>query len=424
MRAVRRVCLGSSLLLLCVVGCDRSHPVEPVFRTEAAGATGPAVKAPSNANAVAVSDTRIDVSWRDNSTNETGFDVWRSSTGPAGTFTKVGGTGANQTKYSDVGLTNATQYCHRVRAFRNYDGKTSYSDFSNTACATTLAPGSITITTATTGSNPDPDGYSVRLDAESDQPIGPNATVTIATVSVGSHTLSLSGVEWNCSVNGANPRTVSVAGGATTETVFAVTCGPGNSLVVTTVTTGVDVDANGYHVGAAKTCWGTPDCRICPTCGDADVPVNGTATISGLQSGDYLVELSGVASNCGITASPPSIVAVPGAVEFDIACAPIPPGTEVCDNGLDDDGDGLIDSSDPDCQLVCPYGDCFADACGGGYICGRDGCCTPHCNDGVLDGSESDVDCGGYCSPCAAGNRCEWGTDCASGSCVNNVCQP
>ena len=62
---------------------------------------------------------------------------------------------------------------------------------------------------------------------------------------------------------------------------------------------------------------------------------------------------------------------------------------------FDDDGDGLIDSDDPDCQLFCPYGDCFADACGPGYICGYDGCCTPHCNDGVVDGSESDVDCGG-----------------------------
>jgi len=421
---LRHLALPCLIPLLWMIACDRKQPVAPALEAGVSGVGGPTVKAPSNTNASAASDTRIDVSWQDNSTNETGFDVWRSSTGPTGTFTKVGGTGANQTKYSDVGLTYATQYCHKVRAFRNYDGKTSYSDLSNTACATTLAPGSIKITTATTGSNPDADGYSVRVDAESDQPIGPNATVTIAAVSVGSHTLSLSGVEWNCSVNGANPRTVSVAGGATTETVFAVTCGPGNSLVVTTVTTGVDVDANGYHVGATKTCWGTPDCRICPTCGDADVPVNGTATISGLQSGDYLVELSGVASNCGITASPPSIVAVPGAVEFDIACAPIPPGTEVCDNGLDDDGDGLIDSNDPDCQLVCPYGDCFADACGPGYICGFNGCCTPHCFDGVEDGSETDVDCGGDCSPCAAGRHCYGNYDCASSICVNNGCQP
>lgn len=421
--SLRHLGLKCLIPLLWLIACDRKQPVAPVLEAGVSGVGGPAVKAPSNTNASTVSESRIDVSWQDNSTGETGFEVWRSPSGLDGTFTKLAGTGANVASYGDAGLTASTKYCYRIRAFRNYDGKTSYSDLSNTACVTTLAPGAIKITTATTGSYLDPDGYSVRMDGGPDQPIGTNAAVTIAGVSVGEHTLSLSGVEWNCSVNGANPRTVSVAGGATTETVFAVSCGPGYSLVVTTVTTGVDVDANGYHVGAAKTCWGTPDCRICPTCGDADLAVNGTATISGLQSGDYLVELSGVASNCSLIASPPSIVAVPGAVEFDVACAPIPPGTEVCENGLDDDGDGLIDSDDPDCQLFCPYGDCFADACGPGYICGYDGCCTPHCNDGVVDGSESDVDCGGYCLPCAAGKYCGSNFDCASGVCVNNICQ-
>ena len=137
---LRHLALPCLIPLLWLIACDRKQPVAPALEAGVSGVGGPTVKAPSNTNASAASDTRIDVSWQDNSTNETGFDVWRSSTGPAGTFTKVGGTGANQTKYSDVGLTNATQYCHRVRAFRNYDGKTSYSDLSNPACATTLAP--------------------------------------------------------------------------------------------------------------------------------------------------------------------------------------------------------------------------------------------------------------------------------------------
>src|SRR2546426_10729482 len=166
---LRHLALPCLIPLLWLIACDRKQPVAPALEAGVSGVGGPTVKAPSNTNASAASDTRIDVSWQDNSTNETGFDVWRSSTGPAGTFTKVGGTGANQTKDSDVGLTNATQYCHRVRAFRNYDGKTSYSDFSNTACATTLAQGSINVTTATTCSDPDPEGYSVPLEAETEQ---------------------------------------------------------------------------------------------------------------------------------------------------------------------------------------------------------------------------------------------------------------
>jgi hypothetical protein len=36
----------------------------------------------------------------------------------------------------------------------------------------------------------------------------------------------------------------------------------------------------------------------------------------------------------------------------------------------------------------------------------------------VLDGSETDVDCGGPCAPCAQGKACNVNADCASGSCA------
>ena len=358
MVAVGRLCLGASLLALCVAGCDRSPPTEPPTVEAASTARGgPTVKAPSSPTAIALSESQIDVAWQDNSTNETGFEVHRSTGGASATFTLLAPTGANVTNYSDTGVDPLTQYCYKVRAFRRADGKTGYSGFSTPACATTLAPppqpGSIQVTAATSGSYPDPDGYFVRLDGGPDNLIGTNASITIAPVPGGDHTVWLGGVAWNCFVDGANPRSVSVNGG-TKEVAFAVICGPGSSLQVTAVTTGVDFDANGYHVTASKTCWGTPDCLMCPTCGEADVPVNGTVTTSALESGDYLVELRGVASNCGVSGSNPLIVAVPGTVDFNVACAPIPPGTEVCDNGLDDDGDGLTDSLDPDCQRPSP----------------------------------------------------------------------
>ena len=98
------------------------------------------VNAPSNTNAISVSDGRIDVSWQDNSTNETGFEVHRSATGSAGVFTLVATTTANVTARTDTGLNPSTQYCYKARAFITVGSGTSYSDFSNTACATTLAP--------------------------------------------------------------------------------------------------------------------------------------------------------------------------------------------------------------------------------------------------------------------------------------------
>jgi hypothetical protein len=100
--------------------------------TTLASATIPA--APSNLAATAVSSSEIDLTWLDNSTNETGFKVERaaSSTGP---WTQIGTAGANALSYSDrAGLAAATPYWYRVRAY-NTAGDSAYS---NTATATTL----------------------------------------------------------------------------------------------------------------------------------------------------------------------------------------------------------------------------------------------------------------------------------------------
>jgi hypothetical protein len=51
-------------------------------------------------------------------------------------------------------------------------------------------------------------------------------------------------------------------------------------------------------------------------------------------------------------------------------------------------------------------------------------CPGPTCSDGVQNGWETGVDCGGPgCSPCASTQACLAGTDCTSGSCVGLVCQ-
>lgn len=47
------------------------------------------------------------------------------------------------------------------------------------------------------------------------------------------------------------------------------------------------------------------------------------------------------------------------------------------------------------------------------------------CSDGVKNGAETDKDCGGdTCSPCADGQGCNVGPDCASSSCINGTCLP
>jgi hypothetical protein len=47
----------------------------------------------------------------------------------------------------------------------------------------------------------------------------------------------------------------------------------------------------------------------------------------------------------------------------------------------------------------------------------------PTCSDGVKNGTETDVDCGGSCRRCENGKSCGTQDDCASALCVNGKCQ-
>ncbi|MEI7557079.1 fibronectin type III domain-containing protein [Candidatus Chlorohelix sp.] len=93
-----------------------------------------APKAPTVLAASPISSTRIDLTWHDNSDNETGFRVERSPNGST-SWTSLTTLAANTTSYSDTGLTPNTAYYYRVLATNNGTD----SDYSNTANATTLA---------------------------------------------------------------------------------------------------------------------------------------------------------------------------------------------------------------------------------------------------------------------------------------------
>ena len=91
--------------------------------------------APSNLIATPLSTSQIDLSWVDNSNNETGFKIERK-TGVGGSYNQIASVGANVTTYSDSGRNQGTTYCYRVRAY-NAGGNSAYS---NEACATTFSP--------------------------------------------------------------------------------------------------------------------------------------------------------------------------------------------------------------------------------------------------------------------------------------------
>jgi hypothetical protein len=100
----------------------------------ASATTQGAPAAPSGLTATGVTSSRIDLQWTDNSTNEAGFKIERSTDGV--NFTQVASAGVNQVTYSNTGLTASTAYTYRVRA---YEGSNN-SGYSNNATATTLPP--------------------------------------------------------------------------------------------------------------------------------------------------------------------------------------------------------------------------------------------------------------------------------------------
>ncbi len=81
---------------------------------------------PGGLKAQAVSDSQIDLTWMDNSSNEMGFKLERAlnATGP---WTEIRTVNADATSASDTGLNAMTVYYYRVRAF-NEVGQSGYSD--------------------------------------------------------------------------------------------------------------------------------------------------------------------------------------------------------------------------------------------------------------------------------------------------------
>ena len=96
---------------------------------------------PTHLTARAVSFQEINLTWRDNSVNETGFRVQRRWEGSAD-WLEIGTVTANTTTFSDSGLEPATSYLYRVQAFNRIVA----SDFSSEATAMTprLLPPAVT----------------------------------------------------------------------------------------------------------------------------------------------------------------------------------------------------------------------------------------------------------------------------------------
>jgi fibronectin type 3 domain-containing protein len=209
-----------------------------------ANATTPTVPAaPTNAQTTLVTQTEVDLSWIDNATNETSYQVWRATAG--GSLSLIATLGANSTSYQDLGLTPNTAEDYHIVAV-NSAGSSAYADVS----ATTLAVPAPTGLQATAG----------------------NATVAL---------------NWTA------------VAGATSYNVYRATTsgGEGSTALATGLTSASYTDnavTNGttyyYEVTAVES--GTESLKSSEVSATPQVPAPGIPTNVGISAGDKIVNLT------------------------------------------------------------------------------------------------------------------------------------
>jgi hypothetical protein len=153
------------------------------------------------------------------------------------------------------------------------------------ACDETDGPstdGTLVVSTSTAGNDPDPDGYLLTVDNIKSLVLDLTGTVEVD-LAPGRHTLQLSGVADHCSVAPATLLDLDIPPRGTTPVSFEISC-PATGAAVTTTTTGIDIDPDGYRVAVDGTNRGA-------------IPPNATV-LTRLDPGSRTITLTGLTPNC------------------------------------------------------------------------------------------------------------------------------
>jgi plastocyanin len=137
------------------------------------GTTAPA--APSLLKARGSSTSEIDLTWKDNATNETQFLIERKPL-KGGSFVQVGTAAANATAFTAGGLAPNTPYEFRVRA-ANSGGNSAYSNVADGSTDTTEVGPCIETATALCVTN---ERFKIEVEFSTGQSAGPATGVPIA----------------------------------------------------------------------------------------------------------------------------------------------------------------------------------------------------------------------------------------------------
>ncbi len=180
----------------------------------------------------------------------------------------------------------------------------------------------IDVDAATTGTVPDPDGYTILVDGVVEGVVATGGRIVLGGLPSGTHTVTLGDLSPNCAISAPTSVSVDVAAGDTAVVGFMVDCSgmsAGSALRIIVSAAGDSIDADGFLLLLDGVAADT-------------LPPNGMAILS-VTPGARTLELSDVASHCAIADENPRVVNVaPGAttdVHFDVTCARPGPVGEV-----------------------------------------------------------------------------------------------
>lgn len=172
--------------------------------------------------------------------------------------------------------------------------------------------GSIQASLTIDGTMTDVDGCFVSVDGMGGQQLLDGESYVFGGLSPGEHSVTISDVASDCSVQGERTRSVTVRANVTVFTQFAVDCSAPGTISLTTASIGSAVDADGYAVrlDGANT---------------EVIGANDSMTVS-VAAGQYDVELTGLADNCAVIGENPVRATVPeegrARVRFNVSCPP------------------------------------------------------------------------------------------------------
>jgi uncharacterized protein (TIGR02145 family) len=104
------------LFILTLCGCKKSDD----------GTVEVIPLAPTELKGTIISKDQLDLTWKDNSTNETGYKIERKT--DSGNFTEIGSTAADVTIFSDKTVSLNTNYTYRVYSFNKVGKSIQYSN--------------------------------------------------------------------------------------------------------------------------------------------------------------------------------------------------------------------------------------------------------------------------------------------------------